>query len=187
MNRHLTESIIEHIFSHFVILSSTFVDVNKTRSLISPDFLLSEKLRFEIDGEMLSNKIWGCQITIGANEFKILLGDCGAMDEFAMIVYSNDLPTWGLYLACNDQSDFDKEAMIACSISSKEDSKSDSWMEASTFLQASFLAGMEQLKDSGLPWSKCSNYKEAHQKLVSFIKFHTNVYEDKNERQEEGL
>ena len=63
-------------------------------------------------------------------------------------------------------------------------------MEATTFLQASFLAGMEQLRDSGLPWGRCSDYKEEYQKLLTFIKYHNTVCqakEDFNERQEEGF
>ncbi len=74
--------------------------------------------------------------------------------------------------------EIDSEALIAVSSDKKH------WMPCSTYLQATFLAGMEQVRDSGFAWTKCSEYKEQYQQLLSFIKFHHNFYEVTDEGQE---
>lgn len=181
MNRRLTEAMVEHIYESFGIMPSEFISAN-SHPLINAAYLLPDKLRFEVDGELVQHSVWGCQVNISGKEFKVLLGDCS--DEthaFAMVVCGKDLPSWGLYLRFDDNA---KEAMIGCSVAND---KNNAWLEASTFLQASFLAGMEQLRDSGMPWVMLSQHKEEFQRLLSFIKFHTATYEGKDERQEKGF
>jgi hypothetical protein len=178
---------VEHIYQSFAILPSEFINRNRSNPLISTDYLLSDKLHFQVDNQVINKNVWSCQVNVSGKEFKVLLGDCGTTDfyEFAMVVCSKELPTWGLYLVFDDSVNVeDKEAMIACSV---PNDTNDSWLEASTFLQASFLAGMEQLRDAGLAWNKPTEYKEEFQRLLSFIKFHTAVYEVQDEGQEEGL
>jgi hypothetical protein len=65
--------------------------------------------------------------------------------------------------------------MIAVTMNGKE------WMECGTFLQATFLAGMEQIREVGLAWNKCANYKEQFDMLLAFINFHHNTYGDRDE------
>lgn len=181
MNRHLTEAMVEHIYESFSIMPSDFINLN-SRPLINAAYLLTNKLRFEMDGQLVQHSVWGCQVNVGGKDFKVLLGDCSDNTHaFAMVVCGKDLPTWGLYLRFDEEA---KEAMIGCSVAND---KNNSWLEASTFLQASFLAGMEQLRDSGLPWVQLTEHKEEFQRLLSFIKFHTATYEVKDERQEERL
>ena len=186
MNRHLTEAMIKHIYESFAIMPSDFINLN-ARPLIDAAYLLPDKLRFEMDGELVQHSVWGCQVNVSGKDFKVLLGDCSDdAHAFAMVVCGKDLPTWGLFLRFDEIPDqyTDEEAMIGCSVAND---KNDSWLEASTFLQASFLAGMEQLRDSGLPWVRLTEHKEEFQRLLSFIRFHTATYEGKDERQEEGL
>lgn len=190
MNRVLLEEVVKHIFANFAIYPSLFVDLNKSKSLMRNEYLLPEKLSFESDGETSSNRLWGCQISADTQELKILLGDCSltkTIPELAMVVQLKNTPLYGLYLVGPEQIDptkqigaeyVDPEPMLACSLNGKD------WMECNTFLQATFLAGMEQVRDVGLAWNKCTNYEDQHKALLSFIRYHDLVYKEDNERQE---
>jgi hypothetical protein len=184
MNTYLCEQIVRHVLSNFRIIPSKFVNVTKTDSLINKEFALLETLSFDNEGTIITNHIWGVQLSAGSQEIKILLGDCSIdpnIPEFCLMVQLKDAPVYGLYLVYNDliNKTIDSEAMIAYNLDSK------GWLECGTFLQATFLAGMEQLKDIGFAWSKCSNYKPIHQAMLSFIKFHSELYEAEDEGQED--
>jgi hypothetical protein len=187
MNRVLTETIIRHVLANLAVIPSSFVDIDKSKSIMSKEFLLPEKLIFETEeGVELKNKIWGCQISVEQQELKMILGNCTQeeqLPEFALIVQLKNAPAYGLYLVYNDfvGDQIDGEALISCTLDGK------AWMECQTFLQATFLAGMEQMKDIGLFWSKCIDYKEQYNMLLSFIQFHSTVYEVKDEGQEDGF
>jgi hypothetical protein len=71
--------------------------------------------------------------------------------------------------------EINSEALIACSLDGK------AWMECQTYLQATFLAGMEQVRDVGMNWSKCLDYKVHYESLLTFIKFHHTLYEGQYE------
>lgn len=175
MNYILMEQIVKHILANLAIIPSNIVNLDRTKSLISKDFLLKEKLNFENEeGSPLKNNVWGCQISAEQQEIKILVGDCTQEDnvpEFCLLVQLKDAPAYGLYLLYAPDSNISAEPMIAVSVNNKD------WMECSTYLQATFLAGMEQIRDLGLSWSKCSNYIENYQLMIEFIKFHNNFYE----------
>ena len=184
MNYELMENIIRHVMAKLVIIPSSFIDIDidKSKSLLSKDFLLKEKLTFEGDNGAISNNIWGCQISSQQQEIKILVGDCSIDEkEYCLLVQLKDAPAYGLYIVNNytKHTPFDSEPMIAVSINNKD------WMECSTYLQATFLAGMEQIKDLGLSWNKCSNYSEHYKLMLDFIKFHNEFYEDFYARQED--
>lgn len=183
MNNTLLEQITRHIFANLSVIYSPSVNQQTTKSLMNKDFLLTEKLVFENDnGKISKNNIWGCQLSSDQQEIKILLGDCTQdkeLPEFCLIVQLKGAPAYGVYLIVNDLSkDIDSEPMIALTINQKD------WMTCSTYLQATFLAGMEQVKDIGLAQNKCTNYQSHHQLMLSFIKFHHTFYEAKYEGQE---
>lgn len=178
MNKALTENIIRHILYNFAILPCSFIDSNKTKSLKSKEFLISETLPFEYNEENISNHVWACQISAEKQEVKIILGDCkqeNNIKEFCLLVELKDAPIYGMYLVINDDMNISSEPLIACSIDGKD------WMECQTFLQATFLAGMEQIRDAGFSWNKCSEYKNQYNSMLSFIKFHNKIYEVKDE------
>jgi hypothetical protein len=178
MNRTLMENIVRHVFANLAIIPSAFVNIDKTKSLMSKDFVLNDTLSFE--GCVVKNKIWGCQVLAEQQELKILLGDCSQerqTPEYCLVVQLKDAPAYGIYLVCNSNGE-DSEPLIACTLNGKE------WMECQTYLQATFLAGMEQIRDIGLTWSKCTNYKDQYDLMISFIDFHSAVYEAKYAGQE---
>lgn len=175
MNYQLMEDIIRHIFANLAIIPSTFVKIDSTKSLMSKEFILNDVLSFENESGIIKNKIWGCQISTEQKELKILLGDCSQdkeIKEYCLIVQLKDAPAYGIYLVCTKEN---SEPLIAFSLNNKE------WMECQTYLQATFLAGMEQIRDVGLSWNKCTNYKEQYKLMMSFIDFHNSIYEEKYE------
>lgn len=179
MNISLLNQIVQHVFACFGVIHAPFISL-KTDSLNHPNYLLSKKLEFQIDKDIISNKVWGCQLTLNGQDVKILLGDCRQSDdayEFAMIVSLKNAPTYGLYIVYDDLINSEPETMLACSLNGKE------WLACSTYLQATFLAGMEQLREVNFGWSNCSEYDDQYNTLLSFIKH----YEASNEGQEEGF
>jgi hypothetical protein len=184
MNYDLMTKIIQHVMANLVISKSDFVNIDKSKSLLSKDLLLKEKLNFEEDGIKSQNNIWGCQISAEQQEIKILVGDCTQdknLPEYCLLVQLKDAPAYGLYLMFTETFDesMNPEPMIAVSVNNKD------WMECSTYLQATFLAGMEQIRDLGLAWSKCTNYNDTYALMLSFIKFHNQFYEAAYEGQED--
>jgi hypothetical protein len=180
MNVILMEHIVRHILSNFGVVPSSFIDYTQTRSLHSKEFMLEQKLLFRGEsGDIIRNPVYGCQVAVDQKEFKILLGDCSQdseIPEFCLIVQFTDNPSYGVYLVCDPS--VDSEALIAVSINEKD------WMPCNTFLQATFLAAMEQLKDIGLGWSKCTDYQKNYETLLTMINFHNAYCEVDNEGQE---
>ena len=178
MNKPLMQEIINHIFSGFSILSSNYFDNTKFKSLKSEKFLLAEKIFFEDDsGKSLKNNIWGIQFTIENNFFKVLLADCSVEKEtaeYAMVVSLKDSPSYGLYSAysLDNSHQIDSCPMIAVSVDKQN------WMRCNTYLQATFLAGMENVKELTYAPSYLSDYKKEHELLLSFIKYHSLIYGD---------
>lgn len=181
MNPVLRNEIVKHIFTNFGIISSDYVNNDKTQSLISQEYLLPEKLTFEDDnGTVYNNKVWGCQLSVGSQEIKVLLADClqeKDVPEFCLLIQLKDAPAYGVYLNINEYQ-INTSCMIAYLIDSK------SWLECSTFLQATFLSGMEQIRETGFAWSKIKNYQSQYQSLISFIQYYSSIYEVEYEGQE---
>lgn len=180
MNLNLRAEIVKHVFANFGVIPSQFVN-DKSRSLLNKEYLLPEKLSFEDDNDIITeNKIWGCQLSADIQEIKILLADCTQEEnapEYCLLIQLKDAPAYGIYLTFNES--FGDQVGSACMIAYSLDSKS--WMECSTFLQATFLSGMEQIRETGFAWNKASNYQPQYQALVSFIKYHSDIYEAEHE------
>jgi len=180
MNIKLTEQIVHHILSNLGVLPSEFVDVEATRSIVDKAFTLPEKIVFE--GQKEKRNIYGCQVSVAdSKELRLLLADCTQdkeFPEFALLVQLKDSPAFGLYMI-HGRGKVDPEVLIAVS------TDKEAWMPCNTYLQATFLAGMEQIRDLGFGWTKTTNYAEQHLQLLSFIKFHHGYYGEDNEGQEE--
>ena len=169
MDKNLLNSIVSHIFSNFAIVEADFINLEKTKSLASKDFLLNNKLSFYLDDNtLIENKVFGCQVSSEGSEIKILLGDCSISEdkEYCMVVKMKDSPAYGLYMTA------DSNSILACSINNND------WMDCSTYLQATFLAGMEQIKELCLNWNKCYSYDQEYNILLSFIKYSNSVLEE---------
>lgn len=178
MNRVLLSEIVKHIYSNFGLLGSKYVDIQRTQSLNSKEFLLPEKMSFrDGEGKTVQNKIWGCQISVDQSEIKIMAADCGIdpeIPEYCVLVQLKNSPAYCMYFVYSDhlpvEDQVDEEALLAVNINDKE------WMECGTYLQGTFLAGVEQIRDVGMTWNKCSNYQDQIETMKSFMKFHTYMY-----------
>lgn len=177
MNQILMEQITRHILANLGVLPSVFIDHEKSRSLIDKEFLLNQKIVFKNENEeLIKNSVYGCQVAIEQKVFTILVGDCSQdnnIPEFCVVVQFTGNPGYGLYMVCDPE--LDSESLIAVTMDEKN------WMPCSTFLQATFLAAMEQLKDLGLNWGKCNNYQNQYDMLLSMVKFYTAYSEAQNE------
>lgn len=184
MNQKLTEEIAYHVIANLGALPSSFVDQDQTRSLLNKEFLLLQKLTFETaDGETLRRNVYGCQIAVtSSKELKLLIADCSQekdIPEFCLLIQLKDAPAFGVYFLIDQTLDFpEKEALIAVNTDKKH------WIPCTTYLQATFLAGMEQLRDMNFGWGKCQAHQELYEQLLSFIKFHNTYYGVTDEREE---
>jgi len=180
MNIKLTEQIVYHILANLGVLPSEFVNQEVTRSIIDKSFLLPENIVFEDDNER--HPIYGCQVSVAdSKELRLLLANCTQdkeFPEFALLVQLRDAPAFGMYMIYG-RGKVDPEVLIAVT------TDKENWMPCSTYLQATFLAGMEQMRDLGFGWTKATSYAEQYQQLLSFIKFHHGFYGEDNEGQEE--
>jgi len=173
MNYALLKEVVSHVMANFGVIPSDFVDHKNTDSLMGPTYLLPEKIVFEEEGKPYTGMVWGCQFSMAQTEVKVILGECTTdpkFSEFAMVIQSKNTPAYGLYLCYNELSNhpLDSEPDLSVSLNGKD------WMDCTTFLQATFLAAMEQVRDLQAPWNKCSDYKELHKMLLSFMNYHDN-------------
>lgn len=182
MNRKLSEQIALHILANLGIVSSSFVNPDTTQPIMTNAFMLPEKISFVAEGGDLRKNIYGCQVSVAdAKELRLLIADCTQekeYPEFALLVQLKDSPAFGLYVIVS-QDKIDSEVLFAVS------TDKINWMPCSIYLQATFLAGMEQLRDIGFGWTKATNYSEQYHQLISFIKFHHSYYQEDDEGQEE--
>jgi hypothetical protein len=178
MNQVLMESIVQHIFANLGLIAAPFIDSKYTQSLITKDFKLNDKkLIFHGEEGEIHRSVYGCQVSLADKTFRIMVGDCSQdqnTPEYCIVIQLTGMPAYGMYMVCDPKAE--NEALIAVTINNKD------WMPCSTFLQATVLAAMEQLRDIGMGWVKCTNYQQHYDTLISMIKFHTNYYEEVDER-----
>lgn len=183
MNKHLTEQIAYHILASLGVLPAKFINQEATQSIVDASYTLPEKLSFDDDGKVVRKNVYGCQVSLAdTKELRLLLADCTQdkeYPEYALLVQLKDAPAFGVYAIVTGK-EIDSEVLIAVSTDKQN------WMPCNTYLQATFLAGMEQIRDIGYSWSKATDYSEQYKHLLSFIKFHHSYYiEEDNEGQEE--
>jgi len=162
MNKVLLEHILKHVYSNLLIIPSANIDLNKSESILSKKYLLE-------------NNLWGCKVSSGEEELRILVNS--SMDEHCLLVKLKDSPVYCSYFINSEE--FDSEAMLACTLDGK------AWLPCNTFLQATFLAGMEQMREIGLSWNKLNDYDKDKELMNSFIEFHHNMYEVDDEGSED--
>jgi hypothetical protein len=180
MNSILMEHIVQHVFANLGLIAVPYIQPQHVQTILDKNFKLHDKkLSFADGAKQVQRPVYGAQLNLVDKEFKIMAGDCSldiTSPEYCVVVQLTGLPAYGLYMICDPQ--LDPEALIAVTVNNKD------WMPCSTFLQATVLAAMEQLRDVGMGWSKCTNYQELYNTLTTMIKFHSNYYEETNEGQE---
>lgn len=177
MNYILMEQIIRHVMANLSIISTPYV-FNTGKNLRSIEYLSSRKMKFEIDDSIIDHNVYAVETFADSKKLKIILADCSTIKssilEFALIVSVEDMPTYGLYLIFNDlDKKINPEPMIAVSLNNED------FMECNTYLQNTFCAGMEELRDLGFNWVKHEITDEDFKVLANFIDFHDEFYEEK--------
>jgi hypothetical protein len=171
MNVQLTKSIIRHIYSSLLITESYFINYSENESIINNTYIIDRTLDLNDSETIFKNTVWGCQSDVSGKKISLLVGDCSLdkdVFEYCLIVKLEDAPSYGCYLVVNEE--YDPEALIACTLDGKN------WMECNTYLQATFLAGMEQFKELNTKWVKIDNYDNEFNLLKSFLSFHNSIY-----------
>lgn len=153
----LTDAIIEHIFKNLGLYNHQ-VPV----SICHDIFLTKEQISFFLEKELFA-PVWACQTSINDKKLSIICTSFG-YDERFVVVKLDGNPAYGLYL---DYDAHDKyvNGFIATEIKSK------AWIPTTIFLQATFLAGMEQLKDLTSKYDKASGLEELFLLLKEFIAY----------------
>ena len=167
----LTEQIIKHIFFSFGILQSEDFNVKSFQSLLHNEFLLNKTIKFEVENNnTIENNLWGCQLDIEGQQLKIIVGDTSRekdIKEYCLIVHLEKYPIYGIYLSTDIN---DPQALIGYSINGSN------WNNCSIYLQATFLAALEKIKDYILIPKACNHFDDEYKAMLSFITFHTFLF-----------
>lgn len=167
MNHKLTQQIVKHVFSNLKIIDSDLVKEDSL-SITDREFSLPETISFENDDDgIIQNHLWGCQFSVENKNLKILVCDTSIdkkNEEFCAVIHLDNTPMYGLYLDMSD--DWGVDALIACSITGSE------WAKCSTYLEATFLAAMEQLKNHIVFPNICDEYREEYKAILTFLDYY---------------
>ena len=175
MDRELLTAIIKHVLSNLMVIPSKFINADKSMSLESDHFLLKDKISLEINDEVVRKNLWGCELLTEGHLLKILFTSFSAPleQELYLIVQLEGAPAYGLYYMNHEEY---TESVMSCSVNDS------GWLDCNTYLQATFLAAMEQIKNVNYKWEKCKIYTDQLKLLKSFI----GHIDDLNEAEDEG-
>ncbi len=147
-NQALTNEIVKHVFADLGVFADRRVS-------ICNDAFLSDKAIVISDGNSQQTfQIWGCEATIGSQRLSMIATKMDTYNEAVLLVMMEKCPLYGAFLA----DDCDIGVMVK-----------DHWAPANTFIQASFLAGMEQLRDLGTPFQKANDIRELVKHMKTYI------------------
>ena len=151
----LTNEILLQIFSNIGAVVPTKV------SLKSPSFKLNTTIDLE-DEFNTKISLWGAEVKLDNSKLRLLLADLTEKNdlhnkEYALVVSLQDCPAYAAYLLLEStvvDKNIPRHGKIFFSL---EDSN---WLSTSIFLQASFLCGMEQMKEVPSVWNKMTDEQD---------------------------
>lgn len=152
----LTIEIIKHIYRKLGILQN----LNKFYSILDDKFLLDKKLSLiDEDNNTINNSMWCLQLSYEDKKIRLLVVNCSLSNdpEYALLVSLDEAPIFACYLS-SDEND----GIISYFIN-------NNWSQASIYLQANFLAGMEQFKEIFGEWKDCKEFDDLNKNMISFI------------------
>lgn len=174
----LTDAIAEHILYYLGATNPFFAG----NSITNEKFLTKHQIEF-VDDQGITEQanIWSCETTINHSKFRMMCArfTCNHTkdedEDIAVVIKLPDCPTYGLMSTHSQGKSFD--SFIACEIKEK------TWVGTTTYIQATFLAGMEQLKELSVAYTKCESTEDLFTSLKEFINYRNSFdLEDENER-----
>jgi hypothetical protein len=165
----ITNAIVKHIFKGLGLYGNVPV------SILHPTFK-TDKLIDYTDEEYREKQaeVFACQTSIENDQLNIIcvsFPDSYDYDtENFVIVKLGNSPAYGCYLG-SIKADGEMKASdgsIATEI------RPGAWIPTTTFLQATFLAGMEQVKELTSKYEKAKNIEDLFKLLKEFITYQNN-------------
>jgi hypothetical protein len=173
----ITNAIVKHIFKNLGIFDDVPISIkNET-------FLTSEQISYSSDDGEKTAPVWACQTSVEGKKLSmictslIIPGEDHIDDtENFVVVKLAGQPAYGCYLLSAGFGTFIEAGFIATELKPK------TWIPTTTFLQATFLAGMEQLRDLTSKYDAISSPEELFTLLKEFIVYHeSTAIGEKNE------
>lgn len=127
-------------------------------------FKLKEKFTCtNLNSDKVEASVWAIEGQIGSEKFYSLLCEIDKVRDFSEYILLSkleDSPTYGSYLCIED----DEPTQSVLSYSPKE----SIWLPTNVYLQATYLAGMESLKDVLVEWHALEHPIDFLKELQSF-------------------
>jgi hypothetical protein len=166
MSEELTTAIVAHILCNLGILELRQV------SILSKEFLTDLHLQFQDEELDRQTNIWACETTINNSKLKIMCSYCDIDNkqetEAIVIIKLDNCPTYGCYYTCTEMGAW---SMLAFTI------KDNVWIQTTTYIMATFLAGMETMRDLTVAYKKCKETNDLFKDLKNFIKYYESMQE----------
>lgn len=165
----LTDCIVEHIFDNLGI------SLQRTASLRDPVFQLKETIEYD---DVYHATLYGAVFKIEKSYFRLLLADFSDNEtnsEYALVIKLEGSPTYGCYLFIDEALGEPEDGLICFA------TKPNTWIKASVAIQATFLAGMENLREVNASWTKPDKYLDLLEELKSFYDYQNNINSEGNE------
>lgn len=165
-NDEITNAIIKHIFTQLGLYDTTAVSIHHKA------FLTDKTIAYENDNyEKMSAKVYACQTEISSKKLSIISSELDESENFVVVKFDSN-PAYGLYLC----SEYPSEDIIATPLVFQDgflatQLKEKTWIPTTIYLQATFLAGMEQLRDLTSKYDKVKDIDVLFDLLKEFISY----------------
>jgi hypothetical protein len=145
----LTDEIVKYVFANLGISEPRKVSIQHDM------FKTNKTISFIEDGVKQTMPIFACQTEIHDKKFEITSLKLNN-NEAIVLVRLEGCPMYGAYLS--------DECMVGVWVK-------EHWIKGSMFIQASFLAGMEQMKTIGKPFDGMTDLGDMFDAMKKFLEF----------------
>lgn len=158
MNEKLTNTIVEHIFNNLGIINQNLIK----NSIINDAFKIDQKINYfnENNEDKIAN-VYCCETTVNKSKFYLMATIFD--DDLFLISKLEDCPAYGCFGSIENKEL--KDSFIVCNLGDK------SWIPTTIFIKATFLAGMEQLREVNRPFLRSESYNDYFKLLKEFIDY----------------